>query len=317
MSMDFLQFAPESESELEDVGSGSNRAEPWHVLVVDDDKGLHDVTKLALARLKVLDRPIQIHSAFSAKEAKEMLSEDITFCLALVDVVMETDYSGLELVDWIRNTQENNDIRIVLRTGQAGIAPEPKIVRDHDINDYRNKSDLTSQSLNTCVLNNIRSFKYINEVSNDLSLFKAVTDASRRIYKSDNSERLATTALQELIEILGAKNASLVMVSRIINDDGENQYTVASCTSRDTNSGAHISTDVPESINDKLEVVFNDKAIEINEHSIKASIASPSRTKTAFALYAEFSDTKSEPNYQALELYTRQVLLMQERLSPM
>lgn len=310
MSMDFLKFAPESE----DNGNDSKQAEPWHVLVVDDDKGLHDVTKLALARLEVLDRPLEIHSAFSAIEAKKMLSEKTSFCLALIDVVMETDYSGLELVDWIRNSLDNNDIRIVLRTGQAGVAPEPQIVRNHNINDYINKSDLTSQSLNSCVLNNIRSYKYISEVSQDLSLFKSVADASRNMYEIESSERLASAALDELITILGAQNASLVMVRRIINEDGESHDTVTSCTSKVDGSDKNVSEELPTSIADKLNLVFDSKSIEINDHSIEASITSPNKTRTTFAFYAEFSGTAVEPNYQALELYTRQVLLMQERM---
>lgn len=310
MSMDFLKFAPESE----DNGNDSKQADPWHVLVVDDDKGLHDVTKLALARLEVLDRPLEIHSAFSAIEAKKMLLEKTSFCLSLIDVVMETDYSGLELVDWIRNSLGNNDIRIVLRTGQAGVAPEPQIVRNHNINDYRNKSDLTSQSLNSCVLNNIRSYKYISEISQDLRLFKSVADASRNMYEIESSERLASAALDELITILGAQNASLVMVRRIISEDGESHDTVTSCTSKLSGSYNDVSDELPTSIADKLNLVFDSQSIEINDNSIEASISSPNKTRTAYALYAKFSGTAVDPNYQALELYTRHVLLMQERM---
>lgn len=100
----------------------------WHILIIDDEKSIHDITNLALRKLKIENRPIKLHSAFSAKEAKEILQGETEFCAAFVDVIMESDDAGLVLIDWIRNTLANHDIRLILRTGQAGSAPEHEVI---------------------------------------------------------------------------------------------------------------------------------------------------------------------------------------------
>jgi ActR/RegA family two-component response regulator len=56
---------------------------------------------------------------------------------------MEQDDAGLHLVRYIRETLRLADVRIILRTGQPGYAPEIDAIRDFDINDYRTKSELT------------------------------------------------------------------------------------------------------------------------------------------------------------------------------
>jgi len=44
----------------------------------------------------------------------------------LLDVIMETDQAGLDLVEFIRDTLKNETVRIILRTGQPGQAPSAR-----------------------------------------------------------------------------------------------------------------------------------------------------------------------------------------------
>lgn len=138
--------------------------EPWSVLVVDDDQAIHDVTKLVLGSYKFDQRPLELTHVFSAEQAKAQLSKPNDFCVMLLDVVMETEHSGLDLVNFVRKQLNNQFLRIVLRTGQPGQAPEVGVMSNYDINDYRDKSDLTADKMISCMTAALRSFKDIKTI---------------------------------------------------------------------------------------------------------------------------------------------------------
>ncbi|MBO7516168.1 MAG: hypothetical protein J6T61_00300 [Spirochaetia bacterium] len=125
---DELIFADEISTQAEAQAATATEApqEVWKVLVVDDEPQVHTVTKLVLRDLTFKGRKIQFLDAFSAAEAKKVLAENPDVCLALVDVVMEEEDAGLHLVEYIRDIMNNKAIRIILRTGQPGYAPEKK-----------------------------------------------------------------------------------------------------------------------------------------------------------------------------------------------
>lgn len=133
----------------------------WHLLVVDDDPEVHAITRLVLSEVTLLGKELKLHSANSSQEAKQLLLNDTPFAIALIDVVMETDQAGLELINWIRKVKQNLNIRLVLRTGQPGKAPEREVITNYDINDYRSKTDLTSMQLYTLTCACLRSYRDI------------------------------------------------------------------------------------------------------------------------------------------------------------
>ncbi|MGE5505693.1 MAG: diguanylate cyclase [Actinomycetota bacterium] len=139
----------------------SSAAEPWPVLVVDDDPGVHDMTRVLLRDLAFQGRGFEVVSAFTAAEAREVLATRPDIPVALVDVVMESDDAGLNLVHAIRRDLGNQSVRIILRTGQPGEAPERDVVLAYDINDYKSKTELTAQKLFTAVVGAVRSWSDI------------------------------------------------------------------------------------------------------------------------------------------------------------
>jgi CheY-like chemotaxis protein len=118
---------------------------------------VHEVTRLVLGNFRFEDRALDILSAMTAEEAKEHLSAHDDIALVLLDVVMESDQAGLKLVEYIRNELGNKNVRIVLRTGQPGQAPEHEVIIKYDINDYKEKTELTSQKLATTLFASLRS----------------------------------------------------------------------------------------------------------------------------------------------------------------
>jgi CheY-like chemotaxis protein len=131
----------------------------WKVLVVDDDEGIHSITRMVFRGYTFEDKPIQLLNASSAIQAQQILSQEPNIAVAILDVVMETDQAGLDLVNHIRNQLDNSDMRIILRTGHPGFAPEADVIIDYDINDYLSKAELSASRLLTSVVVALRSFR--------------------------------------------------------------------------------------------------------------------------------------------------------------
>jgi len=130
----------------------------WRILIVDDEPDIHATTRLLLKGFTYLDRSLDIQSAYSGEEACRRLRDDEPYALILLDVVMEKDTAGLEVVEFVRNVLNNKHTRVVLRTGQPGVAPEEDIIIKYDIDDYKSKTELTVQKLHTLVVSSLRSY---------------------------------------------------------------------------------------------------------------------------------------------------------------
>lgn len=133
----------------------------WKILIVDDDESVHAITKVALQNKLFDGKELELISAMSAQEAKEIFSEHDDIVMALIDVMMETPDAGLQLVNYIREDLNNNLIRLILRTGQPDQIPEDEILNRYDINDYKEKTELTSQKLYTLIRISIKQYEQL------------------------------------------------------------------------------------------------------------------------------------------------------------
>jgi len=156
---------------------------PWNILIVDDEESIHSITELVLSNFRFDDIPVKFLNAYSAKEAKEILKSENDIALILLDVVMESDDAGLQLVKYIRNDLQNKMVRIVLRTGQPGSAPEEEVITSYDINDYKDKTELTNTKLKSTVHNAIKSYRDMKKLKDNRdtlvkykNMFNSATD---------------------------------------------------------------------------------------------------------------------------------------------
>jgi len=120
---------------------------PWKILIVDDDRGVHEATVLALRHARVHGRPLSFLHAYSAAEALAQVGATADLDLMLLDVVMETEDAGLRLVDRVREERARRALRIVVRTGQPGYAAEDKVRGDHEVDGYLLKAQMTGAQL--------------------------------------------------------------------------------------------------------------------------------------------------------------------------
>jgi len=208
----------------EDVSEASvveSTGVPWHVLIVDDEPDIHSVTRIALGNLVYKDRPLLILSAFSAKEGLMMLRNDPDIALVLLDVVMETDDAGLRMARQIREDIQNPYIRIVLRTGQPGQAPERDIILQYDINDYKSKTELTSQKLFTTVISSLRAYEGLIMIERSRQGLERILEASTDLYHVRSLREFASGVLNQISAILdvGTDGVLCLLRQNAANED--------------------------------------------------------------------------------------------------
>ncbi len=177
-------FAPEPEAS---DGAGQAPTSPWKVLVVDDEPDIHAVLRLAMQDMVVEGHPLQLFDANSAEEAKAMLAAHADIALVLLDVVMETEQAGLELVRHVRQEMGNRMVRIVLVTGQPGYAPQREVVANYEIDGYRLKSELTADRIFVSVYAGLRAYRTLQ----DQALQRVQLDAAEEDLRQEQLLKVA------------------------------------------------------------------------------------------------------------------------------
>lgn len=148
----------------------------WKLLIVDDDReGIHSLTRSILEDIQFNNQFIQIISTFSVKEAKEVLFKMNDIAVILLDLVMEHENAGFDLVSFVRKEKlyddkkvfiekglGNKQIQIILRTGY----PKDDIknsIEKYGINSYLTKQGVTDTILINTVKKSLKDFNKIGK----------------------------------------------------------------------------------------------------------------------------------------------------------
>ncbi|MEY4907131.1 MAG: hypothetical protein RL260_849 [Pseudomonadota bacterium] len=177
------------------------------VLTVDDDAVFRRSMAFALEGYRFQGRDITLLQAGSAAQARALLVDHPDIALLLLDVVMEDDDDGLLLVRHVRDVMGRRDIRIVLLTGQPGMAPMRDVMRNLDVNEYWHKTELGSDRLEAILNANLRSHQFIREAlqtRRQLEQLLAAVDGASHVP-----------------DLTGLSQALLVDVARLLELPGE------------------------------------------------------------------------------------------------
>ncbi len=172
------------------------------VLIVDDEQEVHSVTKTVLSQFVFEGKKLELLSAYSGKEAIDILTQHNDVQLILLDVVMESDDAGLIVAKKIREDLKQRKIRIVLRTGQPGSAPEQEVIDNYDINDYKEKTELTSKKLYTTVMSSLRAYRDMEIIDHNRKALEKIVDASKTIFKLKSFYNFVEGALSQVTSLL-------------------------------------------------------------------------------------------------------------------
>ena len=209
--------------------SGQPPLDRWKVMIVDDDEAVHQVTQLVLGDFQFESKPLEFIHSYSAKDAFEKIQQHPDTALMLLDVVMETDQAGLDLVRRIRAELKNRQVRIILRTGEPGQAPEEKVIVDFDINGYKEKTELTAQRLFTTVYSALRSYRDITVIERNKRGLERVIESTAYIFGHENSREFATAVLEQVANLLRIDDG-VMYCQPIENGSGKIEFAVRAAT---------------------------------------------------------------------------------------
>jgi signal transduction histidine kinase/CheY-like chemotaxis protein len=197
---------------VEDEKAEADAAPRWKVAIIDDDQAVHDGTRFALYDYKLNGQRIEILSAHSAAEGRELLRAHSDIAVVLLDVVMETEDAGLDLVDYIRTELKNDTVRIILRTGQPGQAPERRVIVDYDINDYKAKTELTADKLFTTLTAALRAYQQLQRMVETRRGLEIIVEAASTLFDFRSMQRLAEGVLTQIASLLNADCAGILVL---------------------------------------------------------------------------------------------------------
>jgi signal transduction histidine kinase/CheY-like chemotaxis protein len=186
------------------------RTSAWKILVVDDEPEIHAITKLSLSDLRFDEKKLQFFSAMSGEEAKAVLAQEPDIAVALIDIVMETEDAGLRLVEYIRNELHNRQIRLIIRTGQPGTAPERYVIDHYDIDDYKDKTELTAQRLYTTLRTTLKAYRDLITIDNNRQGLEKILDAAPNLYRIQPMEIFLEGVLTQITSLCAVEESCIV-----------------------------------------------------------------------------------------------------------
>src|SRR5437867_12461544 len=202
---------------IDDPGDRTPEQGPrWKIAVIDDEPAVHDGTRFALSDYRLNGQGIEILSAYSAAEGRQLMRRHPDLAVVLLDVIMESDTAGLDLVEFIRHDLKNETVRIILRTGQPGQAPERRVIVQYDINDYKAKTELTADKLFTSLTAALRSYQQLERMVQTRRGLEIIIDAASTLYDFKSMQRLAEGVLTQLASLLNVDCAGIL----VLRDDG-------------------------------------------------------------------------------------------------
>ncbi len=194
---DTIHFAEEQKEQHMTTGHSQKTVlHPWKILIADDDKDIHYITEQVLCDFTFNGKGLFFLHAYSKKESEEIMRANPDIAIVLLDIVLETEDAGLELIHYIRKQLDNSITQIVIRTGHPGHAPEQSLIDKYEINDYRTKTELTVQKLYTVITTSLRAYKIKSELQHELEIKKQIELSLR---ESENRFRDIVTSIGDWV----------------------------------------------------------------------------------------------------------------------
>lgn len=297
---ELMVFADDIEADVDkgDDGPIQSPLGDWKILVVDDEVDVHQITKLVLQDFHFMGKKLEIFSAYNEKDAIRILSKNDDISLVLLDVVMDEDDTGLKLARYIRDELRNPLVRIILRTGQPGQAPERKVIVDYDINDYKLKTELTADKLFVSVVTALRSFNDMYYLDYSSQQLRKIISRSGDLFSERKAGVFTDKVLHQFADVFDRKLPHLPIVSGFIAKKVDSNYLVLTGFGRFTDSA----TKTIEMVLDEQELkdVLSGQEVLASEQRY---IVALNKTDTSHLLFLDSKDDLNIWDRNLMEIF--------------
>ena len=248
---DELIFADEVQTEQEIT----QKRAPWKILIADDEEEVHTITQMVLEDYVFDHRGIELLHAYTGQETKKIISEIPDIAIILLDVVMEKDDAGLEVVRYIREDLVNNFVRIILRTGQPGKAPEREIITGFDINDYKEKTELTAQKLFTTITSSIRAYRDLRIIEKNRKGLEIIINSTGQLFANQRLKTFTEGVLIQLSSIMQMTEDTLFLHTfGFVASDIKDNLKIIAATGK---YNKYVNSNVSDALPDKIQKYLN------------------------------------------------------------
>jgi response regulator RpfG family c-di-GMP phosphodiesterase len=306
---DFLTFADDEQGEIFEFGYEKER---WKVIIVDDEHEVHNVTRMVLGDFEFDGKDLEFISAYSETEALQVILDNPDVAIILLDVVMDHDDTGLKLVKYIREQLKYQSVRIILRTGQPGQAPEKRVITNYDINDYKEKTELTSQKLFTTIMASLRSYRDIMVIENNKIGLEKIINSSADLFELKSMRKFASGVLTQLTSIMNLNKNALHCNSFAVSKGHDEIYILAATGAYSLNEHDKIQDVVPTHVLRSIENAFRDKKGDFFDDHFTCYFQS--KTGSENVIYFEGTTKLNEWNRYLIEIYSSNVSVAFENI---
>lgn len=292
------------EEDLESEALDNISQRTWKIAIVDDDEDVHRATEFSLLDVKILGRRLEFIHTYSKAETHQRFAVESNIAVVLLDVVMETEHAGLDLVKFIREDLKWQDTRIILRTGQPGYAPEEEAIRDYDINDYKTKNELTRKKLLTSLTAAIRSYEQLRTIEASRRGLHQIIASSSAFTMQDGIEGFASGVITQIAALCGVPSEGLLCAqcdSDAQYDNSLKYSVIASAGQYKTLMNRSIDDIDNAVIRDALKRALTERRSVFEENSMTLYFSG--RGKRAIAAFIELPYALSEVDMQLLEVF--------------
>jgi diguanylate cyclase (GGDEF)-like protein len=287
----------------------------WNILVVDDDEEIHSVTRLALSDLIVNEKSLHFIHAYSGKEALKIIEEmRSSIAIILLDVVMEADDAGLTVAKVMREEMKIIEPRIILRTGQPGYAPEERVIKDYDINDYKTKTELTRSKLVTTIIASLRSYQQILSINQSRKGLQKIIVSAANLMEEHSVKSFCEGVVTQISSLIGLEAGGVVCAKAgsVLDREDEGVYVLGAAG------------EFAPYINEKLENVHNARIVkfvncclQLKEHVFEKEFSVLYLNSSGYeaAVYLQIGKEISSIDQQLLEVFLSSISIGYENVN--
>lgn len=177
----------------------------WKIAVIDDEPDVFAVVEMTLDGVQICGQDVELIHAPSAADGLALFKAEEDIALAFVDVVMESDTAGLDLVRTLRRELYLWRPRLIMLTGQQVLAPERETVLSYDLDGYLDKPTVTDSRLFTAAYAGIRAYDMICRLD---SARREVTMAVNQLMNAQSGP-IASDVMARVVDSLSRAGTAL------------------------------------------------------------------------------------------------------------